>query len=310
VTLDDQDEQSRSIDSTHYMKYVLTISRQPNGGTSNLTNGRATLTLTDVLGTQAPASNAVFQEDASDGRCSAGSGSSSHIVTCSVPNFAAGAEALVYQPLIFTTTSRPNFVTRALASVTFKEKGSDSQPNDPNIDTVNVTNDTLYEPFADVDSSWSFPKAALSLGTSTADDQHTKFFYKVPDGGPSFTGLVQETAVGSVLVNNPCGTNTCYGEIADTSTNNNSASLFSSSTPAHVVITWNFLPSGKTKNNIVVYHRLDSGSNEPPITSSCTFASGIPTNLPCRDVDIQRGGGQVTVTIDVWSAGNGRWGVG
>ena len=65
-----------------------------------------------------------------------------------------------------------------------------------------------------------------------------------------------------------------------------------------------------TKNNIVVYHRLDSGSNEPPITSSCTFASGIPTNLPCRDVDIKRGGGNVVVTIDVWSAGNGRWGVG
>lgn len=313
VALDDQDHQSRSLDGPHYMKYELVISRKADGGTSNLTNGRATLTLTDVLPTEELSSNAVFQEAASDARCDAGSGDSSHVVTCAVPNLPAGSGPIEYKPLIFTTTSRDGATTRAVAVVSFKEKGSDNQPSDPNTDSVTVTNTTEYEPFDDVDSSWAFPSASLALQTSsTADEQHSWFPVVLPaNAAASFTAAVSETPVGDVpAANNPCGANACYGEIVTTDTEGNSSTLFSATTPANVVITWDFLPSGKTRNNIVVYHRLDSGLDEDPITESCVRSGSTITNLPCRDVDIQRGRGLVTVTISVYSASNGSWGVG
>lgn len=316
VTLIDQDEQSRSTDSSHYMKYVLVIERDPDGGTSQLTNGKAVLTLTDILGAEDVVpddpddpndlpSNAVFQEDASDGDCSAGNSGS--IVTCVVPNLPAGAGALVYEPLIFTTTSRADVPTRAVAEVSFKEKGNDNQPVDPNRDTIRATNFTSYEPEPDVDRSWAYPTATLDLVTSATDDeQHTAFPLSVPaTATASFTASVEETPVSGSF----CPT--CYGEIVATNTGGNSAVLFSASKPAHVVITWDFLPSGKTKNNIFVKHQPDSGDAET-ITASCTFGTeGVPTNLPCRDVTIERlGGGAVRVTISAYSAGNGGWGVG
>jgi len=328
VTLEDQDHQSRSLESPHYMNYVLTISRDPDGGNSQLTNGTATLTLTDVIGKDDatttdpddPAdlhSNAVFQEDPSDGRCSAGAGPSSHIVTCTVPNLPAGAPAIMYEPLIFTTTSRTEATspfTKAVADVTFKEKGSDNSPSDPNQDEVVVTNYTDYEPLDDLDSSLAFRNATITLTTSaTADDQHSKFGFQVPNtpSAPVFTAFVEETLVDDVpLAESPCGTNTCYGEIVTTDTELNSGILFSAAKPANVVVTWDFLPSGKTKNNIVAYHKPDSGPTEST-TASCVKAAGVPTNLPCRDVEVKRlGGGQVQVIVSIYSAGNGGWGVG
>src|SRR4026207_1140246 len=48
VTVTDLDGRSVSTTSPHYMKYTVAISR--NGGTSNLTNGTLTLTLTDIIG--------------------------------------------------------------------------------------------------------------------------------------------------------------------------------------------------------------------------------------------------------------------
>ena len=333
VTLEDQDHQSRSLDAPHYMKYELVVSRDPEGGRSNLTNGTATLTLLDVIGEDDaettdpddPAdvpTSAVFQEDPSDPRCSAGAGQSKHIVTCTVPNLPDGADELVYAPLIFTTTSRTESgspFTKSVAEVSFKEKGSDNQPTDPNTDVVVVTNYTDYEPLDNLDSSWAFRNATITLTTSvTADDQHANFGFQVPDtpSAPAFTGFVEETDVEDVpLTENPCGANTCYGQIVTTDTDLNSGSLFSSAKPANVVITWDFLPSGKTKNNIVVYHQLDPVENEPPttetITQACVTAGGVPTNLPCRDVEIQRlGRGEVQVIVSIYSAGNGGWGVG
>lgn len=310
VSLDDQDHQSRSLDGPHYMKYELVISRKPDGGASNLTNGRATLTLTDVLPTEELRSNAVFQEAASDQRCDAGSGSSSHIVTCAVPNLPAGSAALEYKPLIFTTTSRAGATTRAVAVVSFKEKGSDNQPSDPNTDSVTVTNITGYEGLDDLDSSWAFPSASLTLQTSpTADEQHSRFGLTIASANAPapFTAFVAEHPLTSPL--NPCGAATCYGEIVETNTNGNGATLFSSTNPANVVITWDFLPSGKTKNNIVVYHQPDAGPVETA-AAACVRSGSTITNLPCRDVGITRGGGLVTVTISVFAASNGSWGVG
>jgi hypothetical protein len=49
------------------------------------------------------------------------------------------------------------------------------------------------------------------------------------------------------------------------------------------------------------------------IVQKCTFApnTSTPSSLPCRTINIQNlGGGKVQVTTDIWSAGNGGWGVG
>jgi hypothetical protein len=318
VAITDLDGRSLSTAGSHYMKYSVSIRR--NGGTSNLTNGTLTLTLEDIIGGTISngtvvggtprASTAVFlASPTSTSACTIGS--ASNVLTCTVPNFPAGSAPLTYDPLIFKTSITGSAKgTRMTAVARFKEKASDGQPNDPNQDTVTVSETTTYEPDDDLDVSWAFPSAAITLATSaTADDQHSSFPFSVPGATPSFTAFVQETPVGLAGANNPC-TTTCYVEVVETNTACNGAALFSAPNPVHVTITWDFLPSGKTKNNIVVYHKLDAGSTEP-ISASCTFGTGgVPTNLPCRTVDIKRGGGQVTVTIDVFSASNGRWGVG
>ena len=48
----DLDGRSLSTASPHYMKYGITISRNPNGGTSNLTNGTMTNSTIHILGVE------------------------------------------------------------------------------------------------------------------------------------------------------------------------------------------------------------------------------------------------------------------
>jgi hypothetical protein len=325
VTVDGLDGRSLSTTaSPHYLFASVTITN--TGGTSTLTNGKLTLTLRDVIGGDIEegtviggtkqASTARLQTgSASDGRCSG----TSNVITCTVPNLPGGSAGTTTYGLVFRTSTTDTATatetddadgTEIEAFATFKEKGSDNQPKDPQPDEATATEIITYEPDPNLDISYAFPTASVTLATSaTADSQHTVFpLPTIPGVVLPFYAKVEELAL--TTAGSPCGTNTCYGELVDTNTAGNSELIFSAEKPAHVTITWDFLPSGKTKNNIVVYHKLDSGFNEPPITSTCTFASGIPTNLPCRDVDIKRGGGNVVVTIDVWSAGNGRWGVG
>jgi hypothetical protein len=317
VTITDVDGRSLSTTSPHYMFYKVEISRNPNGGTSKLTNGTLTLTLTDILGVEDAlpgrplgdpddqASTAAFQASpVSTSACKLGS--TSNVLTCTVPNLAAGGGPIVYEPLIFKTsiTATATF-TKLTAAARFKEKGSDNQPNDPNQDTVTVSEYTSYEPDPDLDVSWAYPNASINLQTSSADNQYSTFPLAVPSTLASpFTASLQETAVTPGV--GFCAN--CKGEIASTV----GGGIFSASKPAQVTIVWNFKPSGFTENGGTAYHQPDSGPVEV-ITQTCTFAPSAttPSNLPCRTIDIDNlGGGQVQVTTDIWSAGNGGWGVG
>jgi hypothetical protein len=324
IDITDQDGVSRSLTSTHYMLYELTIRRDPTGGRSNLTNGRATLTLTDILGAKDVApddpgdpndlpSNAVFQEDESDSRCSAGSGASSHIVTCTVPNLPAGALPLEYTPLIFTTTTRTvaapfTVTTEIVAEVRFKEKGSDKQPTDPQVDTATAPNVTMYETDPDRDVSWAFADANLELQTSTADDQWSLFPLDLPSSLTAFEARVQETPVS---LTTPCPSTTCHGDFVTTV---GGTETFSATNPIEIVATWNFLPSGFTENNAVVYHFKDGEEDPEVITAPCDVDAGeVPAadDLPCRDVEIDHlPRGAVRVEIRAFSDENGGWGFG
>jgi len=288
--------------SPHYTKYEVTISRRLDPpSTSKLTNGKATLTLTDLVGTPVP-STAVYQSAASDPRCVAGSGSSSNVLTCSVPNLPAGAAPVIYKPLIFKTPSTAATSTTMKAVVTFKEKGSDSQPTDPQEDKVEVSETTTYEALGDLDVSWAFPTAVITLATSSQDVQFSRFPLTIPPAHGSFTASLEES---DDISGSFCPT--CFGQIVTTQ----GGGIFSATNPTELVITQNFLQGGKTKNNIAVSHDPDVGDNEV-ITASCNVAAGqVPasTALPCRDVTIDHlPGGEVIVTIRVFSAGNGKWG--
>lgn len=287
--------------SPHYMKYEVTISRRLDpASTSKLTNGKATLTLTDLVGTPVP-STAVYQGAASDPRCVAGSGSTSHVLTCSVPNLPASAQPVVYKPLIFKTPSTTATSTTMKAEVSFKEKGSDNQPTDPQQDKLEVSETTTYEGLGDLDASWAFPTAVITLSTSSQDEQSSRFPLTIPLAHSSFTASLEESddTAGSFCP-------TCFGQIVTTE----GGGIFSAGRPVELVITQNFLESGKTKDNIVVNHDPDVGDNEV-ITASCNVAAGqVPpsTDLPCRDVTIDRSRGNVIVTIRVFSDRNGKWG--
>lgn len=304
VDITDQDGVSRSIASTHYMVYTLTIRR--NGGTQNLVGGTSTLTLTDIVGTSRQASTAVFQEGPSDQRCSAGSGQSSHIVTCAVPNLPAGAGDVVYYPLLFSTTTVANALTEMNAEVRYKEKGSDKPPSDPQDDTANAINTVLYEGNVDEDVSWAFPTANITLATtSTNQSQHATFHLPTIPPATAFEAFVQETDVDAYAGLSGLCLTTCHGQIVETEAGGTG--------PVNVVITWNFKPSGFTENGGVVYHLGDDATTPDTIDEQCTFgpSGGVPTNMPCRTITIDHlGRGQVEVTTDVWSADNGGWGVG
>jgi hypothetical protein len=296
VAISDTDGVSPSTNGTRYLSYALTIT---NTGTSRLTNGRATLTLTDVVGGAEQASTAAFQPADSTSQCSFSA--VGNVLTWMVPNI-AGGKSITCDPLVFTTSTTAGATsTRLDADVQFKEKGSDNQPTDPQVDRVLVSESTSYEGSGDVDASFARAGKTTSLGTDAADDQSSAFAVPVPASATPFVASVSESGVAGSF----CPA--CLGEIVSTA----GGGVFSTSNPIQLLTTWNFLPSGKNENNITVQHVRDDGTLEL-ITAPCGGSIGDlppPGRRPCRTVDIDRGpGGAVTVLIYVVSNANGEWG--
>jgi hypothetical protein len=296
VAVSDTDGVSPSTGATRYLSYALTIR---NTGTSRLTNGRVTLTLTDVVGGAQQPSTAVFQPADSDGECSFTA--TGNVLTWTAPNL-GGGKSVTCDPLVFTTPTTAGVTATNLAGeVQFKEKGSDNQPTDPQQDRVFVSELTSYEGSSDVDASFARSGKTTELGTDPGDDQSTAFALPVPANATPFVGSLSESgAAGSFCP-------TCLGEIVTTV----GGGIFSTSNPIQLLTTWTFLPQGKNESNIAVRHVRDDGTLEI-ITASCGGAVGAlppPSKRPCRTVDIDRGpGGTVTVQIYVVSNGNGNWG--
>lgn len=296
VAVSDTDGVSPSTGASRFMSYALTIT---NTGTSRLTNGRVTLTLTDVVGGAEQASTAVFQPADSDGECSFTA--TGNVLTWTPPNL-AGGKSVTCDPLVFTTpTTAGVTATNLNGEIQFKEKGSDNQPTDPQQDRVFVSENTSYEGSSDVDASFARSGKTTELSTDPGDDQSTTFALPVPANATPFVGSLSESgAAGSFCP-------ACLGEIVTTV----GGGIFSTSNPIELLTTWNFLPSGKNESNIDVRHVRDDGTLEI-ITASCGGAIGAlppPSKRPCRTIDIDRGpGGAVTVQIYIVSNTNGNWG--
>jgi hypothetical protein len=296
VTVTDTDGVSPSTEDARYLSHALTIT---NTGGSTLTNGRATLTLTDVVGSANQASTAVFQPADSTGQCAFTA--SGNVLTWTVPNLARGKH-VTCDPLVFTTSTTVGATATNLeADIQFKEKGSDNQPNDPQPDRVVLTELTSYEGSGDIDASFARAGKTTALGTDPGDDQSTSFALPVPANASPFVGSVSESGVAGSF----CPS--CFGEIVSTV----GGGIFSTSNPIQLLTTWNFLPASKNESNIGVRHVRDDGTVEI-ITASCGGAIGElppPGARPCRTIDIDHGpGGTVTVQIYVVSNANGEWG--
>ena len=296
VAISDTDGVSPSTSDARYLSYALTIT---NTGTSRLTNGRATLTLTDVVGGAAQPSTAVFQPADSTSQCSFSA--AGNVLTWAIPNL-GGGKSITCDPLVFTTSTTAGATATNLdADIQFKEKGSDNQPTDPQQDRLLLSESTSYEGSGDVDASFARTGKTTTLGTDAGDDQSTRFAVPVPGNAAPFVASVGESA--------PAGSfcPACLGEIVSTV----GGGIFSSSNPIQLLTTWNFLPKGMTESNLVVRHVRDDSTLEL-ITAPCGGAIGAlppPSKRPCRTVDIDRGpGGTVTVRIYVVSNANGQWG--
>jgi hypothetical protein len=296
VTVTDADGISLSTGETRYMSYALTIE---NTDTARLTNGRAVLTLLDVVGGSEQPSTAVFQQADSAGNCSFDV--NGNVLEWTIPNI-GGGKSITCDPLVFSTsTTAGATATKLVADVQFKEKGSDNQPTDPQQDRVVVSESTTYETSGDIDASFARAGKTTNLGTDPADDQSTKFAVPVPASATPFVASVSESApAGSFCPG-------CLGEIVKTV----GGGIFSSSNPIQLLTTWNFLPDKKNESNIGVTHVRDDGTVET-ITAKCGGAIGElppPGKRPCRTVEIDHGPqGTVTVQIYVVSNGNGEWG--
>ena len=296
VAISDTDGVSPSTNEARYLSYALTIR---NTGTSRLTNGRATLTLTDVVAGAPQPSTAVFQPADSTSQCSFSA--AGNVLTWSVPNL-GGGKSITCDPLVFTTSTTAGATATTLdADIQFKEKGSDNQPTDPQQDRLLLTESTPYETSGDVDASFARAGKTTELGTDPSDDQSTALALPVPAKANPFVGSVSESGVAGSF----CPT--CLGEIVSTV----GGGIFSTSNPIELLTTWNFLPKGTTENSLTVRHVRDDGTLEI-ITASCGGAIGqlpAPGARPCRTVEIDRGpGGTVTVQIYVVSNANGQWG--
>jgi hypothetical protein len=296
VTVSDTDGVSPSTGDARYLSYALTIR---NTGTSRLTNGRVTLTLTDIVGGAAQPSTAVFQPADSTGQCAFSA--AGNVLTWTAPNL-SGGKSVTCDPLVFkTSTTTGATATKLDADVQFKEKGSDNQPTDPQQDRVLLSEATSYEGSSDVDASFARAGKTTQLGTDPGDDQSTTLALPVPGNAAPFVGSVSESGVAGSF----CPA--CFGEIVSTV----GGGIFSTSNPVQLLTTWDFLPKGKTENNITVRHTRDDGTSEV-ITAPCGGAIGQlppPGARPCRTVDVDRGpGGTVTVRIYVVSNANGEWG--
>ena len=296
VAITDTDGVSLSTDGTRYLSYAITVT---NTGTSRLTNGRATLTLTDVVGGAAQPSTAVFQPGDSTGQCSFTA--AGNVLTWAIPNI-GGGKSITCDPLVFaTSTTAGATATKLDADVQFKEKGSDNQPTDPQQDRLLVTESTSYEGSGDIDASFARAGKITSLGTDAGDNQSSRFAVPVPANANPFVASISESGVAGSF----CPA--CLGEIVSSV----GGGVFSTSNPIQLLTTWNFLPQGKNESNITVNHVRDDGTLEV-ITASCGGAIGqLPPagKRPCRTVEIDHlPGGADTVQIYVVSNANGQWG--
>ncbi len=309
VTIEDRDGVSpsgltgtgkRQVDVLAYQFYKFTVS---NNGGSTLTNGAATIVLSDrVSGGGTVNSTAAFVPSGSASFCSLTSASPNK-VSCSLGNLAAGATKPAFV-VAYRTSTTPNVIaTEAAVTVAYKEGSNGSGGANPA--TLDFTESTSLEPDPEASVAWSPPGQSVRLGTSpTADSQFSSMQYAVPNGKSPFVATLGESS-GSV-----CDPSlSCFGELVTTDLSSADAGTFTASNLFHLTIAMSSdIADGGNTNGFVVSHRLDNGSFEV-ISQHCSSSPPASSDpLPC--FTISKDNKAKLLVVDVWAFQNGGWMVG
>jgi hypothetical protein len=294
VSITDQAQASRTpTGSDHYLTDFVTVSN--GGATSNLVNITVTITWTDLGATT---TTSEYRPTFSDPRCTAVP-NATRTLSCTPPKSLGPGTDLTYGPLVFRTATIDSAATdtELTATATAKEQGVAKQGKNPPTATTFTNNATTYEGSPDQDVSWA-GEAGMNVTLATAPPatgQHSNL--NIPAGAMptgDFATLTETTC--------PTGQATCIGEKVTIQA--------SGISPVNLQIFYTGpLPSGLTKNNLVVVH------NGVSITRACSgdfFTQ--PTDLfdaaggACRRVSIDKSGpGDPRVIVDAWDTGNGDW---
>jgi hypothetical protein len=301
ITIDDVDEVSHSVANgvTRYTSYTVVVS---NGGSSTLTNGSATFTLKDVIGSTEGDTTGRVVAVPSD--CTATPTGSTSSFTCPLANLPAGGEAPPFSFFAATSTDADADFLRLKVTVTANEQASDNPDNASQTDEFTLDEDTDLEPEPDFSQSVFFFGGSTMLqtallGATGANDQTTMF--EVPVMG-AVTGVASLEEF-SHPDPDSCPVVGCFGQnIRATVT----AGVFSASNPANLLTTMNIsvLPRGVSERSLTIHNEIDE-----PFTDKCSGAVGETPDadeLPCRRVVIDRRAG--IVTIDIWAPHQGDWG--
>lgn len=306
VTVEDRDGVSPTgvqgsgqsqVEVTAYQFYRFAID---NKGGSTLTNGTATVVLTDHFFEGDPAnSKAVFVPSGSASFCSL-TKTNPNTVTCSLANIPAGTTTLPFV-VAYRTSDAPGVKeSHAAVTVAFKE-GAKKGANPATLPFLEITS---LEPNPDESVAWSPPGQNVSLATSpTFDSQFSVLQYKNPADNEPFVATLTESDdfVCEETVD-------CFGELVTTDLPDPAA--FSESNLFHlrITISADVAPGGNI-DNYVISHQFDNGgfevldsddhctANPPPVTD--TFPCFTPTKGTLNGIKV--------VIFDIYAFENGGW---
>jgi hypothetical protein len=283
---------------TAYQFYKFSIE---NKGGSTLTNGSATVILTDRFSVGSPAnSKAVFVPSGSASFCSL-TKTNPNTVTCSLANIPAGPAPLSFT-VGYRTSDAPGVKeTEASVTVGFKE-GAKKGANPATFPFAEITG---LEPDGDQSVAWSPPGQDVSLATSpTFDSQFTVLRYKVPAGNNAFVATVTESD-GFVCA----PTVDCFGELVTTDLTDADPTSFSASNLFHLRMTISLdVAPGGSEDSYVVSHQLEGGSFEVLTTPEDTCSASPPATtdpLPCFIVT--KDNRNKLLIFDIFAFENGGW---
>lgn len=286
----------QQVDVRAYQFYTVEIA---NIGGNTLTNGSATLTLTDTVAGQADpvVSTALFVPAGSPSFCSAVS-ASPNVVRCALPNLPAGASTGSFT-VAYRTSTTPG-VTATKASVTTAFKEGANQGANPADFTVSET--TSLEPDPQLSVAWSPTGQSVRLGTSPADVQFSTLTFKVPADKASFLASLSEGS-GSIC---PTG-KTCSTELVRTDLSGGLAQgVFSPQNPFTLTLTFDLgLLGSRNLKDFVIYHLKDDNTLET-ISARCSASPPASTDpLPCFNLSKVNQQGQQLAIVEIWAWQNG-----
>jgi hypothetical protein len=281
----------RSVDVQAYQYYKLTIR---NSGGNTLTQGSATVALTDAVAGSPTASTASFVASGSSANCAPASGSGT--VVCPLPNMPAGAETGLV--VAYRTSTTPG-VTATTAAITTSFKEGANQGANPAAFTAFET--TSLEPEPQLSVAWSPAGQSVGLGTSPADTQFSTLKFTVPGGKAAFRSSLQES---DGFVCAPELEGACFGQLVVTDLSGAAAGTFSPTNPFALTMTVS-LDIAPALKDLAISHKRDDGTFEVIRTRCASTPPAAGDALPCFTPT--KDNKEKLLVLQVFAYENGSW---